>query len=261
MDENIQKIRLQSDGKGSFWCDLPVSREQWRELLCDRSFITQQWRTVLLAFYFMPGRRATCTECAARYGRYVNTYNSAVSSFGRAVIRKLGNFIIIDDGGEQRYWPVAMERGRSVKTDGTVLFEWQLRKELAEALETIVIEEAVARFSAEIDRYWDDEKYKFQAVKWFRDHWNPADSDFASMLDLSLSKTANLLASANSFPRGMIVQLAKVAPDSVRDMFARSMTSHLICVCESNPSLLKPNVSARNTIPATGTCTIRRPTP
>ena len=221
MDENIQRIRLQSDGKGSFWCDIPVSREQWRELLCDRSFITQQWRTVLLAFYFMPGRRATCTECAARYGRYVNTYNSAVSSFGRAVIRKLGNFIIIDDGGEQRYWPVAMERGRSVKTDGTVLFEWQLRKELAEALETIVIEDAVARFSAEIDRYWDDEKYKFQAVKWFRDHWNPADSDFASMLDLSLSKTANLLASVNSFPRGMIVQLAKVAPDNVRDMFTR----------------------------------------
>lgn len=219
MDANIQKIRLESDAKGSFRCDIPVSREQWHELLCDRSFITQQWRTVLLAFYFMPRRRATCTECAARYGRYVNTYNSGISSFGRAVIRKLGNFIIIDDGGVQRYWPVAMESGRSVKADGSTQFEWQLRKELAEALEDILIEDAIAQFSSDIGNRWDDEKYKYRAVKWFQNHWNTSAPDFADMLDRSLAKTANLLASANSFPRGMIVQLAKVAPAAVKDMF------------------------------------------
>lgn len=43
--------------------------------------------------------------------------------------------------------------------------------------------------------------------------------DFAEMLNCSLDKTYNLLASANNFPKGMIVGFAKATPEEVRSMF------------------------------------------
>ena len=66
-----------------------------------------------------------------------------------------------------------------------------------------------------VTRQWKDEKYKWEAVKWFQDHWDVNASEFADMLDLSLDKTYNLLASRNSFPRIMIVEFARVAPEQV----------------------------------------------
>ena len=68
--------------------------------------------------------------------------------------------------------------------------------------------------------HWKGEKYKWEAVKHFQDNWDIEASDFAKMLDNSLAKTDNLLASANNFPRGMIVWFAQAAPEEVRGMFA-----------------------------------------
>ena len=66
---------------------------------------------------------------------------------------------------------------------------------------------------------WGNEKYKWEAVKWFQDNWDVNASDFADMLSRSLDKTFNLLASNNIFPKGMIVGFAKAAPEEVRAMF------------------------------------------
>ena len=66
---------------------------------------------------------------------------------------------------------------------------------------------------------WGNEKYKWEAVKWFQDNWDVNASDFPEMLSRSLDKTFNLLASNNNFPKGMIVGFAKAAPEEVRAMF------------------------------------------
>ena len=66
---------------------------------------------------------------------------------------------------------------------------------------------------------WGNEKYKWEAVKWFQDNWDVNAPDFAEMLNRSLDKTFNLLASNNNFPKGMIVGFAKSAPEEVRAMF------------------------------------------
>ncbi len=66
---------------------------------------------------------------------------------------------------------------------------------------------------------WDSVKYKWEAVKWFQDNWDINAPDFAEMLELSLDKTFDLLASNNNFPKGMIVGFAKAAPEEVRAMF------------------------------------------
>jgi 5-methylcytosine-specific restriction protein B len=70
-----------------------------------------------------------------------------------------------------------------------------------------------------VSKQWSEEKYKWEAVKWFQDNWDVNAPDFAEMLNRSLDKTFNLLASNSNFPKGMIVSFAKSAPEAVRAMF------------------------------------------
>lgn len=70
-----------------------------------------------------------------------------------------------------------------------------------------------------VSTQWGNEKYKWEAVKFFQDNWDVNAADFAAMLTLSLSKTYNLLASMNNFPAKMIQGFAKTAPEEVRAMF------------------------------------------
>lgn len=66
---------------------------------------------------------------------------------------------------------------------------------------------------------WGKEKYKWGAVKCFQDNWDINAPDFAEMLGRALSKTYNLLTSANNFPKNMIIGFARSAPEEVRTMF------------------------------------------
>ena len=70
-----------------------------------------------------------------------------------------------------------------------------------------------------VTQRWGDEKYKWEAVKWFQDNWDVNASDFSEMLNRSLEMTFNLLASTNYYPKGMIVGFSKSAPEEVRSMF------------------------------------------
>lgn len=70
-----------------------------------------------------------------------------------------------------------------------------------------------------VQKQWPEEKYKWEAIKCFQDNWDINANDFAEMLKRSLSKTSNLLGSANNFPAGMIEGFAEKAPEEVRAMF------------------------------------------
>ena len=64
-----------------------------------------------------------------------------------------------------------------------------------------------------------EEKYKWEAVKHFQDNWNIDADDFPTMLSNALSKTGNLLAALNFFPRRMIKQYATRFTKEVKDLF------------------------------------------
>ena len=70
-----------------------------------------------------------------------------------------------------------------------------------------------------VSKQWGEEKYKWEAVKWFQDNWDVNASDFTQMLTRSLGKTHNLLASNNNFPKAALLSFAKAAPEEVRTMF------------------------------------------
>ncbi|MCI7454252.1 MAG: hypothetical protein MSA93_02970 [Spirochaetales bacterium] len=86
--------------------------------------------------------------------------------------------------------------------------------------EAMRLKEVLAKYKQNfVSKQWGNEKYKWEAVKWFQDNWDVNAPDFTGMLSRSLEKTYNLLASSNNFPKGMIVGFAKAAPEEVRAMF------------------------------------------
>ena len=68
--------------------------------------------------------------------------------------------------------------------------------------------------------YWEGaEKYKWEAVKHFQDHWNIDAENFGDMFKLATDKTTNLLASGYSYPKAMIQNFAKSDDEGTRGMF------------------------------------------
>ena len=43
--------------------------------------------------------------------------------------------------------------------------------------------------------YWNEEKYKWQAIKHFQSHWNIESENFSEMFEYATKETANLLTS------------------------------------------------------------------
>ena len=81
------------------------------------------------------------------------------------------------------------------------------------------LQEVLCAYKRDFEEWWNDEKYKWEAVKHFQDHWTIQAEDFAGMLELALGKTFNLLASINNFPRHMVIEFAQADPEAVRAAF------------------------------------------
>ena len=61
-----------------------------------------------------------------------------------------------------------------------------------------------------VSTQWGNEKYKWEAVKWFQDNWDVNAQNFPEMLNRSLDKTFLICwLPMNNFPKGMIVGFAK----------------------------------------------------
>lgn len=81
------------------------------------------------------------------------------------------------------------------------------------------LDEVLAQYKENFSSHWKEEKYKWEAIKCFQDNWDINAQDFPAMLSKSLSKTGNLLASANSYPRQIIEIFAQKDTEEVRSMF------------------------------------------
>ncbi len=83
----------------------------------------------------------------------------------------------------------------------------------------VKLKESVEKYKEAFEERWPDEKYKWEAIQCFQDHWDVNAVDFQEMFTAATEKTANLLASMNNFPRGMMQVYAKQEPEAVREMF------------------------------------------
>ncbi len=83
-----------------------------------------------------------------------------------------------------------------------------------------ILKRVLENYKRDLPGRWKGEVFKWQAIKCFQDNWDINAQDFPQMLERSLEKTENLLASNKYFPKRMIIEFAQLAPDKVRNMFA-----------------------------------------
>ena len=74
-------------------------------------------------------------------------------------------------------------------------------------------------YKAYFPQHWEDEKYKWEAVQHFQDHWDIEAENFGDMFKQATEKTFNLLASGYLYPRTMITNFAKADEEGTRSMF------------------------------------------
>ncbi len=83
----------------------------------------------------------------------------------------------------------------------------------------MTIKDAVQYYKRNIEKSWEDENYKWKAIKHFKDKWDVNADDFAGMLEESLIFTYNLIQGGMYYPRKMIVEFAKIDPEKTRGLF------------------------------------------
>jgi 5-methylcytosine-specific restriction protein B len=88
-------------------------------------------------------------------------------------------------------------------------------------IDRIELDKLIAAYKASFQKYFKgNEEYKWQAVAWFQQHWDPTAEDFSKMFELATEKCSNLLTAFHFYPRSMIETFYKEAePDTVRKMF------------------------------------------
>ncbi len=89
---------------------------------------------------------------------------------------------------------------------------------------------AIKEYKKVFKERWKDEKYKWEALEHFKNHWDIHAEDFATMFAKATEKTFNLLASAKTFPRGMIIEFAKADNEAVRVMFSNLYDENIALV-------------------------------
>lgn len=82
-----------------------------------------------------------------------------------------------------------------VKTENIVIWQYAGLELGVHMINRQKLSAALEEYKKDFDSEWEDEKYKWQAVKCFQDNWDIHAVDFAAMLAKSLKKTANLLTS------------------------------------------------------------------
>ena len=120
---------------GEYSCnEVEISVDEWLNLLQDKD--AERYIETLSYFLNEPNYTTSCKNLALKYGRTPSHFNGKITNFSKWVQAKLNRFKLQDVDGSDLYWCITMQKGWKAK-DG---FQWQLRKELAEALQVYMKE-------------------------------------------------------------------------------------------------------------------------
>ena len=86
-------------------------------------------------------------------------------------------------------------------------------------LDESALKSAIVDLKNNFSQHWDEEKYKWEAVKWFQDNWDIDAPIFSEMFAKATDKTYNLLNSGMFFPRAVITNWNKKDTELFRKMF------------------------------------------
>ena len=81
------------------------------------------------------------------------------------------------------------------------------------------LREIVNAYKADFKRINEEERYKWEAVKHYKDNWDIDALDFADMVERAFAKTFNLLTSGQYFPLRMVKEISRDHPEEIRKLF------------------------------------------
>lgn len=144
--EQIQVV----NNNGSYDCNINITTEEWIEILRDSDVTTPKVWKALLGFYHSPDHTASCSEVDPE-----NPYstNPIIRHWGERIQSRLERFQVLPTTGEgYSYWIIPMtgySKGRS--------FEWTIRPELVDAIEDILIQDAIEKYKQKLKEpeYWE----------------------------------------------------------------------------------------------------------
>lgn len=77
----------------------------------------------------------------------------------------------------------------------------------------------IEAYKTDFDRVNSEERYKWEAIRCYKQKWDINAEDFAGMLSDAFKKSANLLAASMYYPLRMVIGYAKEEPETVRELF------------------------------------------
>lgn len=150
------KVITETINNGVYSCgDIGISASEWYSLLLEND--AQQYIDALLCFLREPEHTSSCTEISMKNGNSPQYYNSKVTDFSKWIQNKLNRFSIKGIDGKSTYWSIAMQKGW--KSKGT--FQWQMRDELAKALQTFLMQHLIQDFKEREPFNGHEEEYKW----------------------------------------------------------------------------------------------------
>ena len=113
-----------------------ITQDMWISILKNDVLLKLNDINLLKDFYNAPCHTSTCSEMSKSTGIPVSTYNLMMGSAGKRIANSLKFRPNFREEGGERGWSVLF-RGHYREDN---LFEWQIKSELVEALETIYSE-------------------------------------------------------------------------------------------------------------------------
>lgn len=110
-----------------------ITKEMWVDILKTDTLFKSKDINLLKDFYYAPHHISTCSEMSKTTSISVSTYNLMMGSAGKRIAISLKFRPNFREEGGERGWSVLF-RGHYREDN---LFEWQIKPELVEALETV----------------------------------------------------------------------------------------------------------------------------
>ena len=86
----------------------------------------------------------------------------------------------------------------------------------------MAISDVIQLYKLDFERVNREERYKWEAIGWYKKHWDIDAPDFARMFSVSFSKHLNLLAAGMYYPYKMACQYAEAYPEYSTRVLATS---------------------------------------
>lgn len=77
----------------------------------------------------------------------------------------------------------------------------------------------ISRYKQEFALVDKQERFKWEAISWYKKHWNIEARDFAAMLKTAFQKSSVLLSSGMYYPLKMLLVFADYELEKLRELF------------------------------------------